>query len=57
MKQSQKVVLESATLEHLLRELDESQMLLRRYNRRLMGTWVIFSVISVVALLVATFTR
>lgn len=57
MKRSQKVVLESATLEHLLRELDESQMLLRRYNRRLMGTWVIFSVISVVALLVATFTR
>lgn len=57
MKRSQKVVLESATLEHLLRELDESQMLLRRYNRRLMGTWVIFSVISVVALLAATFTR
>lgn len=57
MKRSQKVVLESATLEHLLRELDESQMLLKRYNRRLMGTWVIFSVISVVVLLTATIVK
>ena len=57
MKRSQKVVLESATLEHLLRELDESQILLKRYSRRLTGTWVIFSVISIVALLAATVAR
>ena len=57
MKQSQKVVLESATLEHLLRELDESQMLLKRYNRRLMGTWVVFSVIFVTFLLGVTVIR
>jgi len=57
MKESQKVVLETATLEHLLKKLDESQTLLKRYNRRLLGTWVIFAVISVVALLVVTVVR
>lgn len=57
MKRSQKVVLESATLEHLMRELDESQTLLKRYNRRLMGTWVIFSVIFVTFLLGVTVIR
>ena len=56
-KESKKVVLEEATLEHLLRELDESQRLLRQNNRRLTGAGLVFMVATLLTVFSAIVSR
>lgn len=56
-KESRKVVLEEATLEHLLKELEESQRLLRQNNRRLAGAGVVFMVVTMFTIFSALVAR
>ena len=56
-KESRKVVLEEATLEHLLRELEESQRLLRQNNRRLAGMSFIFMIATMITVFSAIISK
>ncbi len=56
-KVPRKVVLEESTLEHILGELDESRYLLRKCNRRLVGTVFILCVMTTVMLFNLLFVK